>query len=215
MVESRSVTKTPVADEPAPVRLRLGRIQAELPAIEKTATADGGKYSWEYVPLPELVEVTYPLFSKHDLFLSWRMEYDKLTFYMTCLITNEAESSTFEMPMDETFQDVGKRVTYYTRIAILGFLGMVADVDLGGESSATFRSSPGKAAKATTRGRGRAAVEEEYYEEDEYEEEEEYDEEEYEEPEVEELPRRAGGTRARGRAAAPARGRAAATRSRR
>ena len=173
------VVLSPVTVLELSMTARLYEIQWALDVIDKSATAHGasGKYKWQFIPVPELIVAVYPHFQRHNMMFHWKFTPGSVCYTLECLDTGEQRCSTFTLPT-ESFQELGKHTTYYTRLAILGLIGLVGDVDLGGEERATFNQP----APRQVRARDLAA---------EVEDDEEGD---YEEEEARPLPRRGGAT---------------------
>ena len=118
---------------------KLYVIQQECPAIYKTADANSGgrKYSWSYAPLTDVLNTIRPLFDKQGLFLYWLFESNTIKVIVRDENSNEFVETYLSWDIEEDFQDVGKRITYYLNRLILGLIGIVAEDDTGGESTAT------------------------------------------------------------------------------
>lgn len=162
---------------------KLYAIQRECPAILKNAEAGTG-FKWSYATLNSVMDTLKPLLDKFGIFMHWYFDGSQLILVLRNLAsTTDFIETKMVMPMDEDFQDIGKRITYYLNRLILGIFGIVAEEDTGGEEKASRKSRRGKKSKSRRSRRSRDEDDDDEDDEDEDEDEEDDDDEDEDEDE--------------------------------
>jgi hypothetical protein len=115
----------------------LLKAQKEFPTIERTKTAHvptkaGGKFSYSYADLAEIVNQCTPVLHKNDLVLYQTgtvvgaQQALKTTLAHT---SGEFIESEFLLPGTDDPQDAGASITYFRRYAMIAALGIVTEDD--------------------------------------------------------------------------------------
>ena len=129
---------TPLVGKTIPLIKKLFEIQQACPPIYKNAEAKASnKYKWNYATLDEVLAIVRPLFIDRNLFLYWTFDGANLVVHIYDVEADQSLETKLELVVDEGFQDVGKRITYYLNRLILGAIGVIAEEDTGGEYEAT------------------------------------------------------------------------------
>lgn len=135
----------------------LANIQADLPHVKKSNTADiptksGKSYSYNYADLGSICDAVYPLLNENKLVLVQLPDTtgDGTPALTTTLIhapTGEYFSATSPVVMaDNTGQAQGSGITYLRRYALCAILGLVTEDDDGAAATTTAPATTRRAA---------------------------------------------------------------------
>ena len=108
----------------------LARARAECPTIEKTRTAEAGKYSYDYADLADIMSAVVPALSRHGLAVTQttRVRDDGAILLTTRVrhVGGGVEASEWPILFAETAtpQQVGSAVTYARRYQYTAILGV-------------------------------------------------------------------------------------------
>lgn len=114
---------------------KLLAAQKEFPAIAKNRTANiGGKFSYKYADLGDIIAAALPVLHKHGLVLSQvGVVIDGKQALRTVIGDGESEiQSDLLLPESKDPQDTGAILTYFRRYSLTSILGIVADEDTDG-----------------------------------------------------------------------------------
>ena len=132
----------------SPARAKLyeaiAAVQAEMPKMKKTATANTGKFAYKYITLDAIWEAIRPLLTKHGLIAINTMDGQMLNTSLIHVATGEAVSCGFPININQPPQQLGSAFTYARRYALCALLQIVADDDDDG--AAASRPPQAKAA---------------------------------------------------------------------
>lgn len=116
----------------------LAAFQAECPPIGKNKTAEittksGGKYSYTYAPLDEIVPIVRPILHKHGLSFAWDSAVAGAQLTCVCTLRHEnghAITASFTLPTESQSamsaqQKVGAALTFAQRKSLESALGIV------------------------------------------------------------------------------------------
>lgn len=131
----------------------LSAFKAAPPSIRKnkkagfTSRRTDAKTEYEYLTLPQAVQVIAPALSTHGLSHNWSVAQGDNRIRVTCTLTHNmghSESVTLEAPADDSgsknaIQAIGSTVTYLERYSLLAITGLSANDmdDDGGPLSET------------------------------------------------------------------------------
>jgi hypothetical protein len=125
----------------------MADFQRQVPAIPKTKTAQittrgGGRYSYSYAPLEEILRVTRPVMAPLGLSISWRSgKVDGTSVSVICQVAHTLghveDSGTVTVPVTagddgrgaNPSQRVASAMTYAKRYSLLGILGLAPEED--------------------------------------------------------------------------------------
>lgn len=117
---------------------KLYIIQKEGLNIAKNATADVGKFSYDYLTLDKLMEVLRPILEKHKLLVFHQMIAGEM---ITRLVDTENPeqivSSCFPIQKEIEPQKVGSAITYGKRYNISQIFNILTDADDDGAKAST------------------------------------------------------------------------------
>lgn len=137
----------------------LALLQAELPRIRKTDSADTGKFAYTFAPLPDVTEALLPLLAKHGLsFTAMPTFTDTGAFVLKFALrhtSGEQVEGSWPLPTNGTPQQQGSAITYGRRYALLAVTGAAPDDDDDG-AAASATEKP-RTAKAPTAKRSQSA----------------------------------------------------------
>lgn len=135
---------TPLAESPeAQWSAAFVAAQAEMPDIEKRKTAtiqmkQGGKFSYKYADLPEIIRVVRPILKKHGLAFAQSVEKDGAGIAVYTRIFHVG--GHFEafgpvvLPSGDDARTAGSAATYGRRYGLCAALGIAADEDTDAEA---------------------------------------------------------------------------------
>jgi len=123
----------------------LAAFQAETPTFKKSKTAEvptkaGGKYTYKYADLADIIPIVGPLLAKHGL--SWsakigRADGELVLRYILRHVSGEADSD--EMPLSVPAnckpQELGSAITYMRRYAMTAQLNIATEEDDDGSAA--------------------------------------------------------------------------------
>lgn len=115
----------------------LAKVQANLPKIGKTKTANTGTYSYKYADLADISEKLYPLLSAEGLaFIALPKFRGGHYLLMGALkhISGEAAVGWFPLPNGSP-QQIGSAISYGRRYLLCCLTGVVADEDDDGQAA--------------------------------------------------------------------------------
>lgn len=124
--------------------------QAELPEVPKTKTADiptktGGKYSYRYADLSDVLAACRPVLNRHGLSISQSVTGDESSVAVTTRIFHVGghveEFGPTILPAGSDARGVGSAVTYARRYGLCAALGITPDEDDDGQA-ASHRAAP-------------------------------------------------------------------------
>jgi ERF superfamily protein len=125
----------------------MAAFQRECPQIKKSSTASvvtksGGKYSYTYAELDEIVRTVGPILAQHGLSYTWDTAVDKSLLTCTCVVRHiggHHVESRFTLPTDASSpgmnsqQAVGAALTYARRQSLVAAIGLtMTDEDTDG-----------------------------------------------------------------------------------
>lgn len=111
-------------------------VQAELPSIPKDATADTGKYTYNYMRIERLYQELLPIL--HDHGLVWIVagaEPSEGRWIVGRLIlvgADQGVESYWPLPASDDPQLIGASMTYGKRYMLCGLVGLVGEEDRDG-----------------------------------------------------------------------------------
>lgn len=126
----------------------FANFQRECPEIKKTKKAEfttksGGRMSYAYAPLPEIIKQIKEPLAKNGLSYRWEFQEQNTLIECTCFVSHfsgHTKTSKLSAPKDETgnkniIQQIGSTHTYLQRYSLIGALGISsADSDNDGRS---------------------------------------------------------------------------------
>jgi hypothetical protein len=132
--------------------LAIQRFQSACPVITKNATADAGKYSYNFADLPHIAATIRPHLEAAGLSYSFDSKLDTDRLRVTCTvhhIAGHSRTSTFEAKIDgpsamSQLHKSASTLTYCRRYALTLALGLTtADTDDDGRGITTPSPQPG------------------------------------------------------------------------
>lgn len=131
----------------------LSLAQAEYPPIAKSKTAQiptksGGKYSYNYADLADVIKAITPVNAKHGLSFTQMPFNDGEEVFLTTVIhhvSGHTIESTLKLnPPDETPQTLGSAITYARRYMLAAMFGLVTEDDDDGAIASQKREYKSK-----------------------------------------------------------------------
>lgn len=121
----------------------LASIQTELPIVRKGETAEvptksGGKYSYTYADLSDVVKAVYPLLAGAGLVFVTRPKFTESRYVLIGQLEHESgESRDAEFPLPDrgTPQELGSAITYGRRYLLGCLTGVVTGDDDDGAAA--------------------------------------------------------------------------------
>jgi hypothetical protein len=118
----------------------LSQAQGEFPPIPKNKTAEvptktGGRYSYKYADLADVISIVAPVLSKNGLAVIQEPTlFDGRFVLLSSLIhrSGEYKTSLYPLPMHDKPQLMGSEITYARRYTLTAILGIHADEDEDG-----------------------------------------------------------------------------------
>jgi hypothetical protein len=129
----------------------LAKVQAELPKVAKSETADTGTYTYSYADLADVSAKILPLLGKHGLAFTARPTLNDdgrfVLAYSLIHSSGEREDGQYPLPLPEkaTAQQVGSAVTYARRYSLCAVTGVAPDEDDDGAAAA--KAAPARTAQ--------------------------------------------------------------------
>lgn len=122
-------TATPPTNGKIPLLRAIAAVQAEMPTLRKTETANVGKYKYKYIPLTDIWAALRPILTKHGLAVTNMTEGGNLKTCVWHVETGECISS--DHPVDTKLQPqaFGSALTYARRYNLNSLFQIVADED--------------------------------------------------------------------------------------
>ena len=114
----------------------LAAVQANLPTVAKSETADTGKFSYDYASLADVNRAMLPLLSDHGL--TWVCLPDVPNRAMRGVLTHtsgDAVEATWGLPNTQDPQALGSAITYGRRYLLAAVTGLVPDADDDGQAA--------------------------------------------------------------------------------
>jgi hypothetical protein len=133
------------SDEINELAAALAKARGEFPAIPKHRTAtvvmkSGGKYSYSYADISDVLDAITPALSKHGLCVTQHTVLDKLDMNLeTWLIHSSGQYIWSIYPVCSIASDhkmMGAALTYARRFSLTAVVGVAADDDGDGENAA-------------------------------------------------------------------------------
>ena len=122
----------------------LAELQAELPEIKKSETADTGKYTYTYAGLAAITERIMPLLSKHGLSFITKPAFVGDRFVLACSLlhkSGEREDGEYPLPTTGTPQAIGSAITYGRRYSLCAMTGIAPEEDDDGAAAEAEKSA--------------------------------------------------------------------------
>ena len=111
----------------------LAKAQSEFKTLKKNATANAGKFSYNYVTLDALIEMLRAPLAKHNLGFFQKVEkINEVTCVTTTVFHSSGESFDVSYPMTMNFKDMqqlGSVTTYARRYGLQSAFGVFAEED--------------------------------------------------------------------------------------
>lgn len=130
----------------------LAAFQENLPSIGKGSRAEvptknGGKYSYTYAALPDILEATLPALTKQGLSFTATPDVTEHGFvlrYALIHVGGHRESGCYPLPSPASSspQQIGSAITYGRRYCFTAVTGIAPDEDDDGQTAADARSEP-------------------------------------------------------------------------
>ena len=140
---------------------------SELKNPERSGTAEvptksGGKYSYTYAQLPEILSAAREVFAKHNLAIMQDVESDNGNIKVRtifCHVSGETLSfSWLALPSGGTPQTAGSAITYARRYSLCAALGVAGEEDDDGTAAQNAPKPAQKPAETKERTPGGASV---------------------------------------------------------
>lgn len=128
-IEQELAERRTAQDARIPLLRAIAAVQAEMPTLRKSETANVGKYSYKFVPLDAVWEALRPLLTKHGLVVTNTMDQQTFRAFVFHVETGQSMSCGFPIKTDLPPQELGKAYTYARRYALCALLQIVADKD--------------------------------------------------------------------------------------
>jgi hypothetical protein len=130
----------------------LAMAQGEFTAPPKSKTADvpmksGGRYSYSYADLAEVIETIRPVMTKHGLSVSQLPSRTEQGFELVTRLMHKSGQwieGSIPLPEGRSPQELGSLLTYYRRYALCGVTGVAADEDDDGKGAGKDTKPPSK-----------------------------------------------------------------------
>lgn len=129
-----------------PLLRAIAAVQAEMPILRKTETANVGKFAYKYIPLEDIWATLQPILAKHGLAVTNTMDGAILKAHVFHVETGESISCGFPIDPKLPPQSLGSAYTYARRYAICALLQIVADKDDDG-AAAMDAATPARGAR--------------------------------------------------------------------
>ena len=117
----------------AKLNTALAGVQAKFGKLEKDTTGQEGNLKFQYVQLPDVLNMARPLLNAAGIFLSQPIHRgeDGLLRLTTRLQLEEEfmQSDGIPLPASSPGKEMGKTITYARRIDLMPFLGLVGEED--------------------------------------------------------------------------------------
>jgi hypothetical protein len=118
-----------------PLLRAISAVQAEMPILRKTETANVGKYAYKYIPLEDIWATLQPILAKHGLAVTNTMDGGTLKAFLFHVESGESISCGFPVDTKLPPQALGSAYTYARRYALCALLQIVADKDDDGAAA--------------------------------------------------------------------------------
>lgn len=129
---------------------KIAKIQQELGKLQKDATADAGRYSYNYLTLTELNDHLIPLLSKSNMMIMQPIIKDSVVTQLVDLDDNVIAESSIKLPSDIDPQSLGSAITYYRRYTILSLFNISTEDDDGAKATEKMRSNTAQSPTQST-----------------------------------------------------------------
>ena len=146
----------------------LAAFQADMPSVLKGSKAEvptksGGKYSYTYAALPDILDAALPLLTKQGLSFTAAPTLDEHGFVLRYSLLHEAghrEEGFYPLPdpAASSPQQIGSAVTYGRRYCFCALTGIAAEEDDDGQAASDARSERLPAAPRTRGATSRKTV---------------------------------------------------------
>ena len=123
-----------------PLLRAIAAVQAEMPILRKTETANVGKFAYKYIPLEDIWATLQPILAKNGLAVTNTMDGTTLKAHVFHVETGESISCGFPIDPKLPPQSLGSAYTYARRYAICALLQIVADKDDDGAAAMEART---------------------------------------------------------------------------
>lgn len=146
--------KTTASKKPATLAAALVAFQSALPKVAKDASANTGKYSYDYATLDKLSEVIFPLLTSVGLSYVTVPDFNEIGFGLrTTLLHESGEKIEGFYPLgnpNNPAQAIGSAISYARRYALLSLTGVApaGEDDDGASASTAQAANPVAAAPA-------------------------------------------------------------------
>ena len=112
----------------------LAALQEEIENPSKSATVDTGKFSYDYCPLPDLIDSLRPLLAKHNLAVVQMPAGDGKEVTVTTMIVHSSGEYIQSPPLTLQSekpgpQGAGSAITYGRRYSLAAMLGIASEED--------------------------------------------------------------------------------------
>lgn len=146
----------------------LLKAQGEFPVIGKAKTAEvptktGGKYSYQYADLADILAAVGPVLRANGLVLTQPITTTEagavIRSTLVHAVSGEREVADFPLPMEGAgAQQVGSLITYFRRYEAQAMLGIVAESDSDAQDVDVPRTAPRRSTARSSGSRGSGAA---------------------------------------------------------
>lgn len=129
-----------MTDYPKTLTEALVKLQADLPRIGKTETANTGSYSYSYADLATLSAAIFPRLAQVGLAYVVTTMYDDtgrfVLAYSLVHVSGEERQGVYPLPSSGSPQAIGSAMTYGRRYCLCAVTGIAPDEDDDGRAAA-------------------------------------------------------------------------------
>ena len=117
------------------IEASLLECQKEYPPIVFDAEAKGGRFSYKYASLGNILKTCVPVLNKHGILLTQTYGYppgaENSDVHLITTLSKDGEEriSALPFPFTEDMQELGKRTTYLKRYQLAALLSICAEAD--------------------------------------------------------------------------------------
>lgn len=135
-----------MTDEDRTFPTALVEMQAEFETIKNVATVDTGKFSYDYAPLPHIMDILRPILHKHRFALTSGID-ENLNLVVTLLHESGMSRSSIH-PLHKTAnpKELGSEITYMRRYGTLSLCNLATEDDDDGAGAAAGGARRSKSA---------------------------------------------------------------------
>lgn len=146
-----------MSDQAATLAEALARLQAKLPRIAKSETAQvptkaGGTYSYTYAGLADISAQVLPLLAEVGLAFTAAPAFEGERFVLRCSllhVSGQREDAHYPLPASGTPQSVGSAITYGRRYCLCAMTGVAPEDDDDGAAAEAERAGQRGTAQRT------------------------------------------------------------------